>query len=185
MSRILNLKEHILKTAKDLSKEQGIAALSVRMVAQQSGIALGSIYNYYPTKGDLIAAVIEDFWKEAFSGIDFSSLRKAETIAALEQIYFQLLGYLCSFKENWLEQLSMLSTADKSAGRAKEKEYLAMVSAFIQKLLEQDTSITGDYAPEELKKLSRFILEQMLILLREGEQDLTLFKKILGRILYS
>ncbi|MFR4439841.1 MAG: TetR/AcrR family transcriptional regulator [Hungatella sp.] len=38
-----------------------IGKLSIRRLASESGIAIGTVYNYFPSKADLIAEVLEDF----------------------------------------------------------------------------------------------------------------------------
>lgn len=50
-------RERILKEAKALVTEGGFAAASVVAVAQRSGIATGTIYRHFPSKGELVAEV--------------------------------------------------------------------------------------------------------------------------------
>lgn len=54
-SRILCLSRHILL-------EQGYNALSMRALASQCGVAVGTLYNYYSSKDALVARLILDDW---------------------------------------------------------------------------------------------------------------------------
>lgn len=182
-THITNLKEHILLCATKLAKERGIANIQMRMVAKESGIASGTIYNYYPTKGDLIAAIVEEFWKAAFQNIIFENLREMDLVSTLEQIYKQLLGYLNCFKENWLEQLAGLDTNDKNIGRNREKTYLTKIYEMVALSLEYYPKIVSEYTSQERLELAEFIFSNMMMKLRNGDKDLGIFRKILEKAL--
>lgn len=181
--RIINLKEHILSTAKDIATKEGIDKLNVRRVAKESGVAIGTIYNYYPSKGDIVTAVIEDFWKNAFAGINFSILDELDIIDRTEMLYLHLLNYLNNFKESWMNQLSLMSIDDKSIGRKKEKEYLNKIHLMIALWLDEDESAAKNLSTDEKRKLAEFIFENILTMLKKDEQDFSFFKKILIKIL--
>lgn len=48
-----------------IAAREGISALSVRKLAGACGIAVGSVYMYFPTKADLMAAVFTRFFCQA------------------------------------------------------------------------------------------------------------------------
>lgn len=183
MEHIKNLKQHILNSAKCIAEKDGIGKINMRLVASESGIALGTIYNYYKTKGDIIADIITEFWRLAFAEIDFPTLFKLEFEDALEQVYDKLLNYLNSFKQNWLEQLAMLSPNEKSIGKIKEREYLERVKAAILISLEHNENVVANYTDEEREKLAEYIFENIMIMLRKNEHDFSFFKRILKIIL--
>jgi len=56
--RIENLRENILACAKKEMLAQGFDALNIRNVARGCGIAVGTVYNYFPSKDMLAAAVM-------------------------------------------------------------------------------------------------------------------------------
>jgi AcrR family transcriptional regulator len=49
----------IVDSAYNLFTSQGYAATSMRQIAEASGLALGSIYNHFPSKEDIFKAVIQ------------------------------------------------------------------------------------------------------------------------------
>ncbi len=59
-------RETILSTCKKLVSEKGLSFLNMRAVAKASGVALGSIYYYFPSKNDLLVATIESVWEDIF-----------------------------------------------------------------------------------------------------------------------
>lgn len=46
--------------------EKGLSAINMRTVASACGVAVGSIYKYFPSKTDLIYATVADVWKDIF-----------------------------------------------------------------------------------------------------------------------
>src|SRR5215204_2867533 len=52
--------EQILRTALKLFAAQGFDATSTRQIAKEAGIAEGLIFHYFPTKGSLLTAILQD-----------------------------------------------------------------------------------------------------------------------------
>lgn len=66
MNTVVTSKEEILRTSRELIRQQGIAALNVRSVAAACGVSVGSIYNYFSSKSELVGAAVESIWCEIF-----------------------------------------------------------------------------------------------------------------------
>ena len=50
MNTIVTSKEEILKTSREMIRQQGWSAISIRSVAAACGVSVGSIYNYFDSK---------------------------------------------------------------------------------------------------------------------------------------
>jgi len=61
-----DVREKVLSTASDLFYQYGVRAVGVDLVVEKAGVAKTSLYRYFPTKDDLVAAFLErqdlDFW---------------------------------------------------------------------------------------------------------------------------
>lgn len=57
-------KEAILAVAKEVVLSSGLQNLNIRDIADKCSVSVGSIYNYFPAKGDLILSTIESIWRE-------------------------------------------------------------------------------------------------------------------------
>ncbi|MEE0511540.1 MAG: helix-turn-helix domain-containing protein [Peptococcaceae bacterium] len=66
MNRTVTSEEEILAAAQTLLLEKGAGALTMRSVAAACGVAVGSIYNYFPSKGALVGTTIESVWTDIF-----------------------------------------------------------------------------------------------------------------------
>ena len=68
-------REELLEVARQVIREQGVDA-SLRDIARRAGVGIATLYRHFPTRDDLIAAIIGD-------GVQRMSLRAAELSAAL------------------------------------------------------------------------------------------------------
>lgn len=66
MNTIVTSKDAILEKSRQLIREQGWTGINIRAVAAACGVSVGSIYNYFNSKSDLIAATIESVWRDLF-----------------------------------------------------------------------------------------------------------------------
>ena len=66
MNTVVTSKEELLKASRELIRQQGWQAVSIRSVAAACGVSVGSIYNYFDSKAALIGATVESIWYEIF-----------------------------------------------------------------------------------------------------------------------
>ena len=66
MNHLATSKEDILAASRELIKESGWTAVSIRTVASRCSVSAGTIYNYYESKADLLGDTIESIWREIF-----------------------------------------------------------------------------------------------------------------------
>ncbi len=50
--------EAIIEAARGLASQSGLAAVQIGAVAERAGIAAGTVYRYFPSKDDLVAALV-------------------------------------------------------------------------------------------------------------------------------
>ena len=67
MNRLATSKEDILAASRELIKENGWAAVSIRSVAAKCSVSAGTIYNYYESKAELLGA----YHRERLAGNPF------------------------------------------------------------------------------------------------------------------
>ena len=72
-------REKILVNAKRRLFENGYQHLSLREVAKESGIATGTIYNYFANKDYLIASIMLEDWAEAVDKME-KQVKAATTV---------------------------------------------------------------------------------------------------------
>ena len=186
MNKVVTSKEAILKAAKDIAYRDGISKLNIRGVASACGVSVGSIYNYFPTKDDLVVSVIEEFWKNIFERGMCDHHSKVCFIEFFEQIYMRFYDYLKIFKGDMLNQIALLSRVDKEKGKSVESEYLYHIRRIMLHHLENDKNINNDIWNEVFTKENfvAFVFQNMILMLKSNQGDISFFKAILMKLLY-
>lgn len=63
--KIAELREKMIAYARQALLQEGTSALTVRSTASACGVAVGTVYNYFPSKEGLIEAVILADWERS------------------------------------------------------------------------------------------------------------------------
>src|SRR5215471_8133084 len=95
--RIDRRREQILAAASRVFARQGFHRSTVRQVAQEAGIADGTIYLYFRSKQDLLLALLAELGRVGERTADFAELAGADArsfvATYLEQRFRQLRGW--------------------------------------------------------------------------------------------
>lgn len=62
--------QQILQACRQIVRAQGLGSISIRSAAAASGVAVGTIYHYFPSKEALLLAVTADVWSQIFGLAD-------------------------------------------------------------------------------------------------------------------
>ena len=89
MNHLATSKEDILAASRELIKENGWTALSIRAVASRCSVSAGTIYNYYESKAELLGDTIESIWREIFFNPEDEQVFK-DVAACISWIYKRL-----------------------------------------------------------------------------------------------
>ena len=186
MSRTIDNPEAlILSTAKNIILNEGLAQLNMRKLATHCDVALGTLYNYFPTKMALLNTVIEDFWRSCFENFYKTSPKGQTFFMALRNLYFYLVEYLNHFKTNWLDDLSRLPQQSKLEGKAKEHEFMKYFEKTFSDLLYAHNQEFDSlkFSALNIEKFSTFILNNFLMMLKASDADYDFFEFLLKQLL--
>ena len=89
MNTIITSKEEILKHSRELLQKKGWNAINIRALATACHVSVGSIYNYFPSKAELVSETIASVWLEIFHQPDESF----QTIEACVRWMFERMRY--------------------------------------------------------------------------------------------
>ena len=71
MPKILeNIEEKIFYNVIELINKKGFNNTSMKEIADETGVAVGTLYNYFSNKEDLVFNVIKKSWEETFIKLD-------------------------------------------------------------------------------------------------------------------
>jgi len=90
---IENLEYRLLEEAIKQIHELGYGAVTIRSVANACGVGVGTVYNYFPSKDDLLAAYLLQDWNRRIEVIQNCSADAQEPLDVIRLIYEELRSF--------------------------------------------------------------------------------------------
>ena len=90
---IENLESKLIEEACKQVKQSGYGAFTIRSVAKACGVGIGTVYNYFQSKDDLLAAFLLRDWRSCMTAIVNASEQSASPEPVVRCIFDQLLSY--------------------------------------------------------------------------------------------
>lgn len=183
MSKISKLQ--ILEEARQIVQHQGLEKLNIRAVAKRCNVSIGSIYNYYPTKADLVVEIMEDFWKQAFQHDDIKDLSLDNFFDSYLQLYQKGYHYLSQFENNWVQELSQMDSHTRKLSQQMHQEYITNIKKMLMIMLERDQHINKAIWSSTFTKedFLDFLFSNTLEELKKGNANPHFLIQILKKIL--
>lgn len=163
-------KAQILQIALTFAKESGIQNLNIRNIARACDVSIGTIYNYFPTKAQLIIAVMEDFWSHACSHEDIKDMRLDNFFKSYPILYVKLYHYLELFEGNWLHQSALLDAHVRKLGREVEHKYFDNIKTMLRLMIAYDQTIRKNIWTDTFTKdaFCEFLFDNTIQQLQKG-----------------
>ncbi|WP_048602110.1 TetR/AcrR family transcriptional regulator [Rubeoparvulum massiliense] len=185
MARMIeNPRQLIMEHAKEIMYKEGYKKLSMRNVAKSCKIALGTIYNYYPTKADLVTEMMEEYWIEYFHTLKQSTTQRLDLFSRLKQVYMELSKFLNTFKEVWLS--ADLYDTPESLKKSLEREdiYMEKLVRFVESiLLEEEKSNPSFHLRFSSYEIATFIVANFITIIQMPFFKYESFEKLLKEVL--
>ena len=90
---IKNLEKRLLEEARRQIETNGYSGMTMRSVADACGVGVGTVYNYFSSKDELLANYMLGDWNHCISDITAVSTYSDKAAPVLRCIYDQLLSY--------------------------------------------------------------------------------------------
>ena len=108
---IKNLENRLLEEAKHQVEESGYSAMTIRSVAKACGVGVGTVYNYFSSKDDLLATFMLEDWNQCITAINAVSTYSDHPAAVIRCIYDQLNAYAQRHKAVFQDESAAASFA--------------------------------------------------------------------------
>ena len=90
---IENLESRLIAEAKKQIEESGYGTMTIRSVAKACGVGVGTVYNYFPSKDDILATYLLGDWQNCMAAINGISMQSDAPAAVIRCTFDQLLFY--------------------------------------------------------------------------------------------
>jgi AcrR family transcriptional regulator len=157
--RLAARRDAIIVAAREIAREGGMAAVQIALVAAHAGIAAGTVYRYFPSKTDLVAAMLAEMSEREIGALrraageapgPLSALsaaimtfaarvlrdRRLAFAAIAEPVDAELDGIRVGFRRSLANEFEMLIAAAIAEGRLPEQNAEVAAVALIGLLTE-------------------------------------------------
>lgn len=90
---IEDLEGQLIAEAKKQLEQNGYSAVTIRSIAKGCGVGVGTVYNYFPSKGSLIATHLLEDWRGCVRAIEHTASCSEVPRPVVLCIYEQLRGF--------------------------------------------------------------------------------------------
>lgn len=147
---ITDIKEKIISEAANIISSGDYSAFSARQIAKRCSIAVGTLYNYFPSIEALIITATEDEWSSVLADMD----ERCESVCSVSEGLDCILSGIRSFSDKYH---SFLAAAIKSGDAVKlETSRHAMLTSEISVRIDK---LFSKYGHEYNKKLLPAVTE--------------------------
>lgn len=173
----------IINACKEIFKEKGLNSLNMREVASRCNVALGSIYNYYPSKSMLLLDTIDSIWKEILHKFNFEGNRFDEKVR-------DLFCLIQEGSESYLDffnvHVYILPKMEKVRGRAAMEKYFQNIKNKLLDCLNQDKEVNPVFFNEEMTKeqFVEFVFDNLINLLLRKQDNCDGLLYVIRRCIY-
>ena len=185
INTVVTSKEAILKVCRELVSEQGLATLNMRSVAEACHVALGSLYNYFPNKDELVLSVIESVWQDIFH-----MERDCHTELSFPDYVNWIFERVRKGSLEYPNFFTAHSLSFASGGRNRAKEYMERYFAHMKTGMTQslhgDGAVRPDAFTAELTEadFTEFVLTNILTLLVRQQENCGVLLAVIRRTIY-
>ena len=125
-------RQRVLVSALDLARDGGYDAVQMRDVATRAGVALGTIYRYFPSKDALLAAAMVEWMEDLERRVSQRGPQGATTAARVYDVLRRAVATMERQPKLAEAVITALTSDDDAAGRASISTTDVMTRVMLQ-----------------------------------------------------
>jgi AcrR family transcriptional regulator len=162
-ARSTHLVDAILEAASRVLAREGAEAFTTARVAEEAGVSVGSLYQYFPNKEALLFRLQADEWKETSSL--FEEILADARLPPIDRLYRALVMFFRSEHEEAELRAALVATGapyrDAPEAHARRKSNAQIMLAFMQEALpgasEEERAFAADFVATSVATVAKRI----------------------------
>lgn len=185
INKSVTSKQEILNVCRDMVSQTGILSINMRDIALKCNIALGSLYNYFPSKEQLIIATVESVWQDIFHA-------KEECTACgdfdeyVQHIFENAIAGVKSYPNFFTAHSLIMANGGSDRAASVMNDYFKHMKMGLISVLGADEKVKPDAFGAEFtkEKFVDFVFVNIVSLLMSKSEDCTMLVEIIKRSIY-
>ncbi len=178
-------KEAILQACREITAEQGLSALSTRAVAKKCGIALGTLYNYYGGKDELLLATVESVWQDILHR-DWENQTPVSFPGRLTSLFRRVRQGAQAYPNFLADHSVVIAKSKRSEAKYVMDQCFAHIKAVLLEALRADQAVDRAAFSDSLTESAfvDFVTDNLLLLLIRESPDCGALEALIRRVIY-
>ena len=140
LKTVITSKEDILSVSKKYILENGMSSFQIRAIAKECGISIGTVYNYFQSKSQLLIATIESVWIEIFEPLE-QMVSNDCFIEAIQCMYDTIQNGNIKYPGFFSIHSLNFAADDKPDGILMMNSYFAKLKSMLLQVLQSDKHV--------------------------------------------
>lgn len=176
------LQAALLAHARTLMNEQGAEAINIRALAKLSGVSVGTVYNYFASKEDILLALTEEYWQVTLREME-GAIPNGSFLAQMEAIYAYLRDRMNDSARTLMSSLGSVETAGQQRMHAMQQ----VLRAAVIRRMSMDPAIPSGLWQNAFTQqaYADFVIMNLMMQLRADAPDIKFFLEIMNKTLYG
>ena len=176
------LRDQLLTVAREIVSTSGAEALNIRELASRTGVATGTIYNYFENKDEVLLTLSEEYWRKALAELK-TQLQPERFSDQLKHICAFLTERIKDTRGNLMKSLG----GARSDGIQRMRGFQSLVIAELTALLTVDEQIRPNLWTAEFtrERFAKFVFDSLLSSVSSETCEHAFLIQIVNRVLYG
>ncbi|MEA4898916.1 TetR/AcrR family transcriptional regulator [Bacillota bacterium Meth-B3] len=155
----------LLEVALCLAAKDGLDSLNIRNIAKHGNISVGCVYNYFPSKANLIAETVAKIWEDIFHPSKQCG-RPQGFQACVRWIFDSIRNGSKRYPSFFIMHGMSFAGSEIDEGRAVMNRYFEHARLGLSRALEEDGGVRGDVFSDGFTKndFISFIFDNLVML---------------------
>lgn len=186
MNKTITSKEAILEVSRKLIMEQGPQAIHIRGVASAGGISVGSVYNYFSSKSELVMATVESIWFDIFQAPQHEEVRQS-FLSYIKWLYERIEWGEKKYSGFFNLHAACFLKKEKTEGRRLMMQSWQNIRKNLEEVLKNDKNVREDAFNENFprEKFAELIFSMLLSAMLQQDYDCAIILEVVNRAIYE
>ncbi|WP_250278476.1 TetR/AcrR family transcriptional regulator [[Clostridium] colinum] len=181
----MELRQLIVETSKKLALENGVPSMNIRLIAKECNIAVGSIYNYFSSKSELLMCTMESIWKELFN-VNSNNLHFDNFTDCVKWLFKTIDACSKKYPDFFALHYVNFNVNEKTKGRKMREYFLNNFKNILINSLKNDKNIRSDAFDENLthKIFVEYVFNLIILSFLQNQNDYKPLLKFIENSIY-
>lgn len=172
-----------MQVCRRIAEEKGLKALSMRAVAGECGIALGTLYNYFADKEELVIAAIASLWQDFFRLPPEDASPPTLFSEYVERVFGNVRSHFRKYPDFFAAHSAAIAGSGRNRARSAMERCTGEIRDSLLAALRNDSAARPFRGELTRESFVEFVLDSIILLLMQNKPCDTLIA-VIRRVIY-